>query len=69
MEEQAATATEIGKAVASAAAGSSEIARSATSVAQVSRDTTQGANSSQKSAAALRQMSTELQNLVGKFRV
>jgi methyl-accepting chemotaxis protein len=69
VEEQAATATEIGKAVASAAAGSSEIARSATSVAQVSRDTTQGANSSQKSAAALRQMSTELQNLVGKFRV
>ncbi len=67
VEEQAATANEIGKAVSSAANGSSEIASNLASVSQVSRDTTLGASNSQKAASNLRQMSAQLQTLVSRF--
>ena len=67
VEEQAATANEIGKAVSSAANGSGEIASNLASVSQVSRDTTLGASNSQKAASNLRQMSAELQTLVSRF--
>ena len=67
VEEQAATANEIGKAVSSAATGSAEIASNLASVSQVSRDTTQGASNSQKAAAELNKMSAELQTLVSSF--
>ncbi len=69
VEEQAATANEIGKAVGNAASGSTEIARNVDSVSKVSRDTTQGANNSQKAAANLTKMAAELQTLVGRFKI
>jgi len=69
VEEQAATANEIGKAVGNAASGSVEIARNVDSVSKVSRDTTQGANNSQKAAANLTKMAAELQTLVGRFKI
>ncbi len=69
VEEQAATANEIGKSVATAATGSSEIAKNVDSVSKVSRDTTQGANSSQKAASNLTKMAGELQTLVGRFKI
>ena len=69
VEEQAATANEIGKAVGNAASGSTEIARNVDSVSKVSRDTTQGANNSQKAAANLTKMASELQTLVGRFKI
>ena len=69
VEEQAATANEIGKAVGNAASGSVEIARNVDSVSKVSRDTTQGANNSQKAAANLTKMAGELQTLVGRFKI
>jgi methyl-accepting chemotaxis protein len=69
VEEQAATANEIGRTVAEAASGSTEIARNIDSVSSVSRSTTEGANNSQHAARELSQMATELQNLVNKFKV
>ena len=69
VEEQAATANEIGKSVATAATGSREIAKNVESVSRVSRDTTQGANSSQKAASNLTKMAGELQTLVGRFKI
>ena len=69
VEEQAATANEIGKSVATAATGSREIAKNVESVSRVSRDTKQGANSSQKAALNLTKMAGELQTLVGRFKI
>ena len=69
VEEQAATANEIGRSVGEAASGSTEIARSVESVSVVSKDTTKGANSSQKAARNLTQMAAELQGMVGQFKV
>jgi methyl-accepting chemotaxis protein len=69
VEEQAATANEIGKAVGNAASGSVEIARNVDSVSKVSRDTTLGANNSQKAAANLTKMAAELQTLVSRFKI
>jgi methyl-accepting chemotaxis protein len=68
VEEQAATANEIGRSVGEAASGSTEIARSVESVAIVSKDTTKGAASSQMSANNLTQMAAELETLVGRFK-
>jgi methyl-accepting chemotaxis protein len=68
VEEQAVTANEIGKSVATAATGSGEIARNVDSVSHVSRDTRQGAGNSQKAAARLTGMAVELQSLVGRFK-
>jgi len=67
VEEQAATANEIGKAVGSAAYASAGIASNLASVSQVSKDTTQGAANSQRAASNLRTMSAELQTLVSRF--
>jgi len=68
VEEQAATANEIGRSVGEAASGSTEIARSVESVAIVSKDTTKGAAKSQMSANNLTQMAAELETLVDRFK-
>jgi methyl-accepting chemotaxis protein len=69
VEEQAATANEIGRSVAEAAAGSTEIARNIDSVSTVSRNTTEGANNCQQAAQDLARMASELQTMVNKFKV
>jgi methyl-accepting chemotaxis protein len=69
VEEQAATANEIGRTVAEAAAGSTEIARNIDSVSTVSRNTTEGANNCQQAAQDLSRMASELQSMVNKFKV
>ena len=68
VEEQAATANEIGRTVSDAAVGSDEIAKNVVSVASVSRDTTVGASNCQEAARQLSIMATELQAMVGKFK-
>ena len=68
VEEQAATANEIGRTVSDAAVGSDEIAKNVASVASVSRDTTVGASNCQEAASQLSIMATELQAMVGKFK-
>jgi methyl-accepting chemotaxis protein len=69
VEEQAATANEIGRSVAEAAMGSTEIARNIDSVSTVSRNTTEGANNCQQAAQDLSRMASELQSMVNKFKV
>lgn len=69
VEEQAATANEIGRTVSEAATGSSEIAKNVESVSVVSRNTTEGAANSQHAALKLSEMAAELQSLVNQFRV
>ncbi len=69
VEEQAATANEIGRTVAEAATGSTEIARNIDSVSTVSRNTTEGANNCQQAAQDLSRMASELQSMVNKFKV
>ena len=65
VEEQTATTNEIGRNVAQAAKGSSEIAQNITVVAEAVRSTTEGANEAQRAAAKLAHMATGLEQLVG----
>ncbi len=67
VEEQTATTNEIGRNVAEAAMGSSEIAQNITGVAQAAQSTTSGASDSQRAAGELSRMAAELQALVGRF--
>jgi methyl-accepting chemotaxis protein len=69
VEEQSATANEIGRTVAEAAAGSVEIAKNVNSVSTVSKNTTEGATNAQQAAQQLAGMASELQSLVNKFKV
>jgi methyl-accepting chemotaxis protein len=69
VEEQAATANEIGRTVAEAANGSNEIAKNVDSVSTVSRNTSEGAANSQRAASELAKMASELQGLVKQFKV
>jgi methyl-accepting chemotaxis protein len=68
VEEQSATAREIGVSGADAARGSAEIARNITSVAQASRHAAEGASNTQKAAQELARMAAELQRLVEGFQ-
>jgi methyl-accepting chemotaxis protein len=68
VEQQSATAREIGLSGAEAARGSAEIARNITSVAQASRHAAEGAGNTQKAASELAQMAAELQRLVEQFQ-
>ena len=68
VEEQSATANEIGRTIAEAAAGCDEIAKNVTSVAGVSQDTTAGAANCLQAARDLSAMATDLQRLVSKFK-
>ncbi len=64
VEEQTATTNEIGRNIAEAAKGSTEIARNITAVAQAARGTTEIAASTQLSAAEFSRVATELAALV-----
>jgi methyl-accepting chemotaxis protein len=68
VEEQSATAREIGVSGADAARGSTEIARNITSVAQASQHAAEGASNTQKAAQELARMASELQRLVEHFQ-
>ncbi|MCK6552281.1 hypothetical protein L6R52_41005, partial [Myxococcota bacterium] len=68
VEEQTATTNEMGRNVAEAATGSSEIARNITGVAQAAEQTAGGAQQGLAAAQDLAKMAAELQHLVGQFR-
>jgi methyl-accepting chemotaxis protein len=68
VEEQSATAREIGLSGADAARGSTEIARNITAVAQASQHAAEGAGNTQKAAQELARMAAELQRLVEQFQ-
>ncbi len=69
VEEQTATANEMGRNVMEAAKGSSEIAQNITTVAAAANDTNQGASDTQQAAGELARMASQLQQLVGRFQV
>ncbi len=69
VEEQTATTSEIGRSVSEAAGGSIEIARTITGVAEAAQSTHLGVDESRRTADDLTRLSTELQTLVGQFRV
>lgn len=68
VEEQTATANEMGRNVAEASKGANEIASNITSVASAAESTSQGAANSQQAASELSRMAAELQELVGRFQ-
>ncbi len=68
VEEQTATANEMGRNVSEAARGSAEIAQNITSVANATQSTTEGANNSMQAASELSRMAGDLQRLVGQFK-
>ena len=68
IEEQSATTNEIGRTLAEAARGSSEISKNIGGVADAAHATTAGASETSKSAQALERMAVELQSLVAQFQ-
>jgi methyl-accepting chemotaxis protein len=68
VEQQSATAREIGVSGAGAARGSAEIARNIAAVAQASQHAAEGASNTQKAAGELARMASELQRLVEQFQ-
>ena len=69
VEEQTATTNEIGRNVAQAAQGATDIARNITGVAESARNTATGATQTQAAAGALSQMAGELQHMVTQFKI
>ena len=69
VEEQTVTTNEIGRNVAEAARGTSDIAKNISGVAQAAQNTTQGASDSQKASSSLAAMASQLQSIVGKFKL
>jgi methyl-accepting chemotaxis protein len=69
VEEQTVTTNEIGRNVTEAARGTSDIAKNISGVALAAQNTTQGASDSQRAAASLSAMASQLQSIVGKFKV
>jgi methyl-accepting chemotaxis protein len=69
VEEQTATTSEIGRNVAEAATGSTSIAETITGVAEAAQSTNAGVSESQRTAGELARLASELQALVGQFRV
>jgi methyl-accepting chemotaxis protein len=69
VEEQTATTNEIGRNVGQAATGSSEIARNVSGVAEAARSTAQGASATLEAASALARLASELQHVVGRFKL
>jgi methyl-accepting chemotaxis protein len=67
VEEQTATTNEIGRNLAEAVKGSSEIAQNITGVATAAQSTTAGASDTQRAAKALSEMASQLQTLVSRF--
>ena len=69
VEEQTVTTNEISRNVTEAASGTGDIAHNIAGVATAAQDTTRGAADTQTAARALSEMASELQNLVGRFRL
>ena len=69
VEEQTATTNEISRNVSEAARGSAEISENVTGVAAAASSTTQGATDTLQAAKGLAEMASQLQHLVGRFRV
>jgi methyl-accepting chemotaxis protein/PAS domain-containing protein len=69
VEEQTVTTNEIGRNVNEAATGIGEIAKNVSSVAIAAKDTTQGASDTQRAAEGLSRMSSELQEVIGKYKL
>jgi methyl-accepting chemotaxis protein len=69
VEEQTATTSEIGRSVAEAAGGSTEIAQTITGVAEAAQSTNESVGESRRTAGELSRLADELQSLVSKFRV
>jgi methyl-accepting chemotaxis protein len=68
IEEQSATTNEIGRTLAEAAKGSTDISKNIGGVAEAARATTVGATDTSKAAQSLEKMAAELQTLVSQFR-
>jgi methyl-accepting chemotaxis protein len=68
VEEQNATTNEMARNVSEAAIGSGEITKNIAGVAEAAQSTTHGANDSLTAAQSLAQMSTQLRELVNKFK-
>lgn len=69
VEQQSATTNEMTRNVADAAKSSGEIKHNIEGVTQAAESTSRGAADTQNAAQQLVQMSTELRNLVGQFRI
>ena len=69
VEEQSATTSEMSRNVAEAAKGSGEVAQNIQGVAQAAQSTSHGATDSQKAAKSLAEMSTQLRELVSRFKL
>jgi methyl-accepting chemotaxis protein len=69
VEEQSATTNEMNRSVSEAATGSTEIASNISGVASAAQATTEGVGDAQRAVAELTRMSSELQTLVGHYRV
>jgi len=69
VEEQTATTNEIGRSVSEASRGATEIARNISGVAQASQNTAAGAGATLTAASSLAQLASELQAVVGRFKL
>lgn len=69
VEEQTATANEMGRNVSEASKASGEIAENITAVATAAESTSQGANNSLQAASELSRMASDLQQLVNRFQI
>jgi methyl-accepting chemotaxis protein len=69
VEEQNATTNEMSRNVSEGAQGSGEITSNIAGVAEAAQGTTRGATDTQKASQQLVEMSTQLRNLVGQFKV
>ncbi len=69
VEEQTATTNEINRNASEAARGSSEIAQNISGVASASESTSKGANDTLGAAKTLAHMASQLQELVGQFKI
>jgi methyl-accepting chemotaxis protein len=68
IEEQSATTNEIGRTLAEAAKGSTDISKNIGGVAEAAHATTVGATDTSKSAQSLEKMAAELRTLISQFR-
>jgi methyl-accepting chemotaxis protein len=69
VEQQNATTNEMSRNVAEAVQGSSEITRNIVGVAEGAQNTALGASDTEKASQQLVEMSTQLRNLVGQFKI
>jgi methyl-accepting chemotaxis protein len=69
VEEQNATTNEMARNVGEAAKGSGEITKNISGVADAAKSTSHGANDSLRASQALAKMSTELRELVSRFKI